>query len=150
MAEAEVQEYSARREAEEWQSPYELWKQSEGLPTLRGYSIKNVFEEELYPWKTRGGSGVFINLEGTGGFNDTFKNLEFVFDNPFVFKDRFDGEGNYFQESERESKRGPWKTNFVADVVESSYRRPYAANPGEGWNRAIGGFGTAFAMVNGT
>ena len=27
---------------------------------------------ELYPWEARGGSGVFINLDGTGGFNDTY------------------------------------------------------------------------------
>ena len=71
MAETEVQEYSARREAEEWQSPYELWKQSEGLPTLHGYFVKNLFDTVLTPWKSRGGSGVFINLEGTGGFNDS-------------------------------------------------------------------------------
>jgi mannose-6-phosphate isomerase-like protein (cupin superfamily) len=29
-------------------------------------------EVELTPWRSRGGSGVFVNLEGTGGFNDAY------------------------------------------------------------------------------
>src|SRR5436853_7209212 len=60
------------REAEAFRSPYELWKASQGLPTLTGLSVDNVYTQALTPWKTRGGSGVFINLEGTGGFNDTY------------------------------------------------------------------------------
>ena len=26
----------------------------------------------VLPWEERGGSGVFVNLDGTGGFNDTY------------------------------------------------------------------------------
>ena len=216
-----------------WKSPYELWKESQGIPTLRGLGVDNLYTIGLTPWPTRNGSGVFINLDGTGGFNDTyvfelapkqssvpikhiyeetvfilsgqgttsvwidenkkqtfewktnsyfaippnanyqhhnisgsdparyvamtaaprvidtFKNLDFVFDNPFVFTDRFNGETGYFQESQRQQGRGAWNTNFVADVVDASVRRTYAEASG-GWNRAIGGFGTAFAMVDST
>jgi oxalate decarboxylase/phosphoglucose isomerase-like protein (cupin superfamily) len=60
------------QEAKVYKSPYELWKEAEGLPTLRGLHVPNLFEVELTPWDSRGGSGVFINLEGTGGFNDTY------------------------------------------------------------------------------
>src|SRR5579871_2789494 len=223
------------REVNEWKSPYELWKDSQGLPTITGLAVHGLYDEDfpLVPWKERGGSGVFINLDGTGGFNDTyvaeippkmslapvkhiyeetvfilggqgattvwideskkqtfewhknsyfaippnawhqhhnvsgdtparyvgmtaaprvidtFKNLDFVFNNPYVFSDRFTGEDNYFNESPQQAGRhGPWATNFVADVIESSYRRRHVE--GEGWNRAIGGFGTAFNMVNST
>ena len=79
---------------------------------------------------------------------DTFKNLKFVFDNPFVFDDRFNGEGDYFKSPQVSNGRGPWATNFVADVMEASYRRKHIE--GEGWNRAIGGFGSGFNMVNST
>jgi len=58
--------------AEAYKSPYEQWKEAEGLPTIHGYWVQNVFDVELTPWSSRGGSGVFINLEGTGGFNDTY------------------------------------------------------------------------------
>jgi quercetin dioxygenase-like cupin family protein len=60
------------REAEAFKSPYERWKEEEGLPTLRGYHVDNLYDLELTPWRSRGGSGAFINLDGTGGFNDTY------------------------------------------------------------------------------
>lgn len=224
------------QEAIDWKSPYELWKKAQGLPTIRGLAVHGLYDDdfELFPWEERGGSGVFVNLDGTGGFNDTyiceipakqslnpirhiyeetvfilkgqgattvwidpnkkqtfewqqnsyfaippnawyqhhnvsgteparfvamtaaprvidtFKNLKFVFDNPFVFDDRFTGEGDYFKETPMQpGGRGAWATNYVADVVESSFRRRHANGEG-GWNRAIGGFGTGFNMVNST
>jgi mannose-6-phosphate isomerase-like protein (cupin superfamily)/uncharacterized RmlC-like cupin family protein len=236
MAQTEVRgsENEFVREAMDWKSPYELWKESQGLPTIRGLGVHGLYDDdfELFPWKDRGGSGVFINLDGTGGFNDTyvheiparqssepikhiyeetifilkgqgtttvwidpnrkqtfewqrnsyfsvppnawyqhhnvsgseplryvamtaaprvidtFKNLKFVFDNPFVFDDRFNGEDGYFKESLDTERRGTWETNYVADVIEASYRRKYRS--GQGWNRAIGGFGSSFNMVNST
>ena len=62
------------RDAMEWKSPYERWKDSQGLPTHRGLAVHGLYDDdfELYPWEARGGSGVFINLDGTGGFNDTY------------------------------------------------------------------------------
>lgn len=56
---------------EKYRSPYERWKESEGLPTITGLGV-NVYDVELSPWASRGGSGVFINLDGTGGFNDAY------------------------------------------------------------------------------
>ncbi len=231
----QTQEPSMAAEARAWKSPYELWKESEGLPTIRGLAVDNVYTTPLTPWKSRGGSGVFINLEGTGGFNDTyihelgpresstpfkaiyeetifilsgqgattvwnhedkkqtfewhknsyfaippnayrqhhnlsgteparyiamtgaprvidtFKNLEFVFNNPFIFSDRFDDEQGYFQEKPLEGVRHGWKTNFVSDVIAASHRRQHGDGPDSGgWNRAIKGFGVSFDMVNST
>ena len=61
------------RERVAYISPYEQWKKSEGLPTYRGLAIKNVNEVELAPWKSSGeGLAAFLNLEGTGGFNDSY------------------------------------------------------------------------------
>ena len=47
---------------------------------------------------------------------DTFKNLDFVFNNPYVFPDRFNGEDGYFKQAER-SPRGNFVTNYVSDVL---------------------------------
>jgi quercetin dioxygenase-like cupin family protein len=235
MAQTETRE-EFFREAMEWKSYYELWKESQGLPTMRGLGAHGLYDDDfkLYPWEARGGSGVFINLDGTGGFNDTyvheiparestvpirhiyeetifvlkgqgtttvwidpsrkqtfewqkhsyfsippnawyqhhnvsgsdaaryvamtaaprvidtFKNLKFVFDNPFVFDDRFSGEEGYFKESPMDlERRGTWHTNFVADVMEASFRRKHSEAMST-WGRAIGGFGTSFNMVNST
>src|SRR5262249_61543036 len=56
-----------------YKSPYEQWKESEGLPPYRGLFVKNLYELELSPWKSSGeGLAAFLNLEGTGGFNDSY------------------------------------------------------------------------------
>jgi hypothetical protein len=231
MAQAqETDSWTFNREAEAYKSPYELWKESQGLPTLRGLAVPDVYTQELTPWKARRGSGIFVNLEGTGGFNDTylyelepkdhsepirhiydelvfiltgqgsttvwidenkkqtfewhansyfaippnawyqhfnlsgteparyvamtaaprvidtFKDDRFVFNNPWVFKDRFNGEDGYFKESERPSGRGQWRTNFVADVEAS------APVPGEVYGQGRGGgtVSTVYNMVNAT
>src|SRR5581483_1077834 len=209
---------------------YELWKQSQGLPTLTGLAVDDVYTQKLTPWKARGGSGIFINLEGTGGFNDTylyelaptessqpikhiydellfvlngqgattiwidenkkqtiewkknsyfaippnawhqhhnvsgqeparyvamtaaprvidtFKDDKFVFNNPWVFKDRFTGEEGYFKETARPQGRGQWYTNFVADVVGT------APVPGDVFRQGRGGgtVSTVYKMVNAT
>jgi quercetin dioxygenase-like cupin family protein len=209
-----------------YRSPYERWKEAQGLDTVRGFHIRNIMDLPLKPWDARGNvSGIFINLDGTGGFNDTyvleipargqsepwrhiyeetiyilqgsgsttvwidenkkqtfewhersffaippnawhqhfnlsgsepvryvamtsapriidsFKDLDFVFDNPYVFKTKYDGSDNYFVE-----KPGTSVTNFVADVLG---RTPI---PGE-VNSAGRGGGTVsqgFWMVNST
>ncbi len=191
---------ASHQEATRYKSPYERWKTSQGLPTIRAFSVANVYEVGLTPWEARGGSGVFINLDGSAGFNDsyvyelapkessapirhiydelifvlsghgattiwnhenkkqtfewrkgsyfalppnashqffnlsgdeparyfamtaaprvidTFKNLDFIFNNPYQFDDRFNDDDGYFHEAERLTGRGEWKTNFVADV----------------------------------
>lgn len=45
-----------------------------------------------------------------------YHNLDFVFHCPFVFADRFGGEGDFFTWEGRELKGRLWDTNFVADV----------------------------------
>ncbi len=213
------------RERVSYKSPYERWKESEGLPTVRGYFVKDVMELELYPWESSGGGrAVFVNLEGTGGFNDayvceippgksleprkhlyeetvyilkgqgatsiwldekkkqsfewqegsffsipmnasyqhfnvsgsdpvryvamtsaprvidTFNNLEFVFDNPFVFRDRFSGEEGYFKQTEPSRN---WSTNFVADVrICQTFSGAF--------NRGGAARSTVFRLVNST
>ena len=58
-----------------YKSPYEHWKESEGLPTYRGLFIKNLYDLELTPWRSSGeGLAAFINLDGTGGDDLVFNN----------------------------------------------------------------------------
>ena len=225
-----MSDYNAMASA--YRSPYELWKESQGLPTLRGLHVPNVFDVELTDWPARGGAGVFVNLEGTGGFNDTyvceippgkslnpikhiyeetvfvlsgrgattvwyeeskkqtfewqphsyfalppnanyqhhnasgseparyvamtaaprvidtFKNLDFVFDNPFKFTDRFNDEAGYFAMSDKPMQgRGTWNTNFVADVLAASNM---ADNSVTKDGRGAGAASTGFAMINST
>ncbi len=224
---------AVRRAAREpYRSPYELWKDAEGLPTIRGLGV-NVHEVELTPWASRGGSGVFMNLDGTGGFNDAyvceippgkslspvkhiyeetiyilsgrgatsvwiqedkkqtfewgpnsyfsippnasfqmhngagsgparyfamtaapriidaFKNLDFVFNNPYVFSDRFDGEPGYFQQSDGMVDGHTWRTNFIADIMAACRVASSSADQYQPGLRGIN-VTTSFKMVNST
>ena len=58
--------------ARAYRSPYDLWKESQGLETIYGFSVPNAYTAKLTPWEERGGSGVFINLDGSAGFNDSY------------------------------------------------------------------------------
>lgn len=224
-AEAEEQRQETTTRARSYKSPYQRWKESQGLETIYGFSVPNVYTAELTPWEARGGSGVFINLDGSAGFNDsyiyelapressvpirhtydelvfvlrgrgavtiwndeskkqtiewakgsyfaippnawhqwhnlsgeeparyfamtaaprvidTFKDLDFVFNNPYQFKNIFDDEEAYFQQTERTKN---WQTNYIADVwalapkrrataAEVEQKARAAAELGEGW-----------------
>ena len=220
----------ARERGEEYKGPYERWKELEGIPTVGDYYVRDLRALELTPWVSRGGSGLFINLEGSQGFNDsyvyelapressiplkhiyeetvyvlgghgatmvwndvdhkqtfewhessffalppnawyqhfnlsgdepsrlygmtaaprvidTFKNLDFVFNNPYVFQDRFKGQDDYFKQAERGS-RGGFVTNFVADVLGTAIM---AETPGYSEGRGPGVRSTGYTLVNGT
>jgi uncharacterized RmlC-like cupin family protein len=234
VAQIEAEPYDRIKAMREYKSPYERWKELQGLPTIRGYFVKDLREVELTPWEARGGSGIFINLEGTGGFNDSyiyelapkessvpvkhiyedsvfiltgqgattvwidenkkqtfewhersyfaippnawfqhhnlsgtgparyvgmtsaprildsFKSLDFVFNNPYVFADRFNGEDGYFQQSERSTGRRPWRTNFVADVMAQNAMPNSVEGRVESTGRASLNTTSGFDMVNGT
>lgn len=49
---------------------YDLWQKQEGIPRVGGFYIEDLNTLELGPWPRKGGSGAFVNLEGTGGVND--------------------------------------------------------------------------------
>ena len=70
MTEEQRLEESAQNRS--YKSPYQLWRESQGLDSVTGFYIQNVFTQEVKPWAARGGSGVFINLDGAAGFNDSY------------------------------------------------------------------------------
>lgn len=207
---AEAQIRATVREQEAYRSPYERWKESQGLLTVRGFQVDDVYTVDLTPWEARGGSGVFINLDGTDGFNDSyvyelapressrpvrhiydelifiltgqgactvwadedhkqtfewgsnsffalppnarhqfhnlsgteparyfamttapriidaFQNLDFIFNNPYRFTDRFNGEEGYFKETRDRFSGVRWATNFIADVTKPRAHRSTA------------------------
>src|SRR3989442_7594694 len=41
------------REAEAYKSPYEEWKESQGLSTIRGIHVPNLMDVPLAPWAAR-------------------------------------------------------------------------------------------------
>lgn len=73
MAERGTREaYESVEEAEAPSSPYDRWKESEGVATIQGYHLQDVRRLELTPWRSRGGNAVFIDLDGTDGDVDAY------------------------------------------------------------------------------
>jgi len=63
---------SARREAETYRSPYELWKDGEDSDTIGGIRRKRSPRDDLKsPGPREGGVCIHQILMKTGGFNDT-------------------------------------------------------------------------------
>ena len=56
----------------EQESAYQRWLKTEGLPVIRDYYIEDVRAVPLEPWERRGGSGIYLNLIGTGDMNDAY------------------------------------------------------------------------------
>ena len=51
---------------------YQAWQEAEGIPVIRGFHVEDLRTVEVQPWPSRGGRGVFIDMEGTGGTNDAY------------------------------------------------------------------------------
>jgi hypothetical protein len=64
MAKAQTTVEDEVRERVAYKSPYEQWKDSEGLPTYRGLFVKNLLDVELTPWASSGEGRAAIIKEG--------------------------------------------------------------------------------------
>jgi hypothetical protein len=46
---------------------YWQWMRSEGVPVVEGFSVEDVRELKLAPWRRLGGSGAFVHTLWHGG-----------------------------------------------------------------------------------
>jgi oxalate decarboxylase/phosphoglucose isomerase-like protein (cupin superfamily)/mannose-6-phosphate isomerase-like protein (cupin superfamily) len=53
-------------------SSYQRWVESEGIPLIGGFFIEDIQKVELAAWKSKGGLGARICLDGTGETNDAY------------------------------------------------------------------------------
>ena len=54
------------------ESTYQQWVRTEGIPIIREFFIQDITKVGLEPWDRMGGSGVYLNLIGTGEANDAY------------------------------------------------------------------------------
>jgi hypothetical protein len=47
-------------------TPYEVWQETEGVPTYKGLAINDLTTVAVGPWARKGASGAFINMLGSG------------------------------------------------------------------------------------
>jgi len=53
-------------------TPYQEWVDSQGIPVLKEFYVKDLGAVELEPWDWKGGLGAYLNLIGTGESNDSY------------------------------------------------------------------------------
>jgi len=51
---------------------YQKWAESEGVPVIRDFYLRDIRTVPLEPWPRLGGFGVILNLIGTGEANDAY------------------------------------------------------------------------------
>ena len=53
-------------------NPYEEWRKNEGIQVYSGYSLPDIRNAPVQPWKRMGAQGAFIDLIGGEGVNDGY------------------------------------------------------------------------------
>jgi hypothetical protein len=69
-----------------------------------------------------------------------YRSVDYVFNDPYVFADRYNGEDDYFSDAGQRIDSNAWRTNFIPDM--RSFKLD--SRPGRG----AGGFLTSFALAN--
>jgi mannose-6-phosphate isomerase-like protein (cupin superfamily) len=85
----------------------------------------SLFAPPLNTWhRLVNGSGQkpvrFMALTNAPAVFNLYHNVEFVFDNPFVFRDRYEEEQDYFSRKGEQKPGRVWDSNFIADINELS------------------------------
>ncbi|HWO42345.1 MAG TPA: cupin domain-containing protein, partial [Candidatus Eisenbacteria bacterium] len=85
----------------------------------------SLFAPPLNTWhRLINGSGQkparFMALTNAPAVFNLYHNVEFVFDNPFVFRDRYQDQPEYFSGPGEQKPGRVWDSNFIADVSKLS------------------------------
>ncbi len=88
----------------------------------------SLFSPPLNSWRqhfnAQGGEPArFVALTDAPQMINRFRNLDFIFNNPFAFSDRFSGEKEYFSGQGREiGEYRTWESNFIPDIPSFKLR----------------------------
>src|SRR3990172_7293742 len=63
---------SAPQESYSELTSYQKFLQQEGIPVVTGFYVEDLKTVAVQPWGRKGAKGTYINLEGTGGTNDSY------------------------------------------------------------------------------
>ena len=101
----------------------EVWQEGK-KKSLFEWGRMSLFSPPLNSWHRLINGGrepvKFLAVTNAPMVLDAYRNPEFVFNNPFVFADRFAGEEGYFNEGKKRYARGNThvlETNFIPDIL---------------------------------
>lgn len=105
------------------QGATEIWQEAEGKRSFE-WGEGSFFAPPLNTWHRLYNVGrepvIFLALTTAPVVMDLFHNTEFVFETPFIFRDRYSGEEDYFKVGHKVERAGGgmtiWETNFIPDL----------------------------------
>ena len=123
----------------------EVWQEGQGKRFFE-WGPGSLFAPPLNCWyrlvNGRGERALLAALTNAPMIMDIFHNTDFIFNCNYQFKDRYEGQEDYFAVGQKRYKVGRgnyWDTNFIADVATA----PIDAHE---WKASGGGF-TGFEMA---
>jgi len=123
----------------------EVWNEGGSKVTCE-WQEGSLFAVPLNAWHQHSNTGDqparYLAVTDAPPVIDLFHNDDFIFNNPFVFSDRFNGEEDYFSGKGSVFGERIWDTNFVPDV-ETFELQDWEA-------RAKGGRSIKFELANNT
>ncbi len=120
------------------QGATQIWQEGQPKRSFE-WGEGSFFAPPLNSWHRLYNGGkepvIFLGVTNAPIVMDLFHNPEFVFEDSFVFKDRYNGEEDYFKVGER-VERGAgehvvWETNFIPDL-RNAFVDPRQRPKGEG------------------
>ena len=116
----------------------EVWQQGQAKRTFE-WGPGSLFSPPINTWhRLINGSrepALFFAVTSAPEMMDTFHNLDFIFNCPYAFSDRFGGEEDYFRAKDTRYRKGLqniWETNFIADVMTAGLDdKPWKASGGK-------------------
>ena len=125
----------------------EVWQEGGAHRTFE-WGAGSLFAPPLNTWhRLVNGSrepAVFLGVTTAPQAMESFHNTEFIFNNDFIFTDRYGGKADFFTPTEtryQEHKMGgrKWETHFIPDVAEA-----FLDDHGDG--KVAGGSGMGYRM----
>jgi len=103
----------------------EVWQEGDSRKHVFEWGRGSIFSPPLNMWYRMYNLGnepvKFVAINRAPASMNEFRNADFTFDCPYVFRDRFDGQDGFFNPAplSKRNATGAWETNFIPNALEN-------------------------------
>jgi quercetin dioxygenase-like cupin family protein len=108
----------------------EVWQEGDSRKHVFEWGRGSIFAPPLNTWHRMYNLGSepakFLAIDDAPLMMNGFRNADFVFDCNYAFRERFDGEGSFFSQTQKRyttsndiTGSNVWETNFIANAFEA-------------------------------
>lgn len=102
----------------------EIWQEGDSGKHVFEWGRGSIFSPPLNTWYRMFNLGHdpvrFLAINRAPAAMNEFQNANFMFNCPYTFRERYDGQESYFTAApkERKDSRGLWETNFILNAIQ--------------------------------